>query len=329
MALSLWTGIPMTALARFSAAAQGKQNVEQHTILPDTNSPGVSVTQLFQFQSYFDDTLLEKALLIQSSNEPIVGSTMTEVKIGGYALALHPSSQTPVAVLPLVGGSGAAPSPIILRPGQVYRPHGRPGMGSGNFSTFKMGLPFGWLGGGMATVYVLPSSDAKVDWVGEAPEIIYHRQRMQIVAPAALPANARFNWPLRFPWTQALRGATAISQAGKPIVGIARPTRVLMSLRLASLGAAATMRIIYQGTNDMDLTSAGAVIATPARFTEYVWGQYAANGGAGNLSLNYPVVEMNGEIVRLAADDGGVQLVDMSASALTNAFCDVVRYGIL
>lgn len=327
----------MTALARFSAAAQGKTNIEQHTILPDTDSPGVSVTALYKYQSYFDSTLLEKAILIQSANEPIVGTTMEEIKIGGYALALHPSSQTPVAVLPLVGGSAAAAAPIILRPGQVYRPHGRAHNGApGNFSTFKMGLPFGWLGGGTATVYVLPASDANVDWQGEAPEIIYHRQRMVILAPSGLAAQvaAPYNWPLRFPWGRAVRGAGSISQAGKAIVAVARPTRVLMSLRVNSLLAPATMRLAFQATNDLDLDSVGAPILTSPRFTEYTWGQFSANGGTGDLGTNYPVAEMDGELVRLAADDGGMQLIDMSgvvpaAGDLAGLFVDVVRYGIL
>lgn len=317
----------MTALARFTASARGHSKVQEHSILPDTTSPGVSVTKLFRFQSYFDDTLLQRAILIQSANEPIVGSTMEEVKLGGYALALHPSSQTPVAVLPLVGGSAAQSAPIILRPGQIYRPHGRIGDKQGNFSTFKWGLPFGWLGGGLATIYVLPSSDANVDWSGDNPEIIFHRQRMQIIAPAALPAAVPFNWPLRFPWPHAIRGATNIAQPGQAILGIGQPTRIEMSLRLNVLAASATMRIIFQNTNDFDLDSLGAVIPTSPRFIEYVWGSYAANGGAGNLATNYPVIEMGGEIIRLAADDGGIQLVDMSASTLTSAFVDVVRYG--
>ncbi len=214
----------MTALARFSAAAKGRSNIQQHAILPDTTSPGISVTKLFKYQSFFDGFQLQNAILTQSANEPIVGSTMEEVKIGGYGLALHPSSQTPVAILPMVGGSAAQAAPIILRPGQVYRPHGRIGVAQGNFSTFRWGIPFGWLGGGLATIYILPSSDASVDWSGDAPEIIFQRQQMLVADPttfgAAGPSDAPLNWPLRFPWPNAARGLTPIPQPGQAIVAV-------------------------------------------------------------------------------------------------------------
>lgn len=315
------------AFANFKNMALGQLGVPQvHDILPDTNTPGVAITQLFKYQSYFDSTLLQNAILTQALNEPIVNSTLQKANVGGYSFGLHPSSQCPVAILPTVGGQSASPQAVILRPGQIYRPYGRPGVAAGNFSGFSWGLPFGWLGGGVATLYVFPSSDADVAWPGDA-EVIYQRQRMQIVAPASLPANAPKNWPLRFPWTQAARGAVPISQSGAAIISISNPTRVLMSLRLATLASAATMRAVFQETNDFDLDSLGAVITNPCRFLEYTWGTYAANGGAGNLAVNYPVVELSGEWARLAADDGGVQLVDVSASTLTSAYVDVVRYG--
>jgi len=319
----------MTTLANFSRLARGESVAVQHNILPDTKSPGVAVSALFVHQSYFDSTLLEKALLIQSVNEPIVGSTLKNEQLGGYALALHPSSQTPVAVQPLVGGQAASPQAVILRPGQIFRPNGRPDGLAGNFSGFRWGLPFGWLGGGLATLYVLPSADAEVHWPGASPEIIFHRQRMQILAPASVAAAASKNWPLRFPWTQAVRGSTSISQAGAAIVGIAEPTRVIMSLRLTSLATASDMRIVFQETNDFDLDSTGAVIAAQARFIDQTWGTYAASGITGNLNTAYPLMEiLGGPVSRLAADDGGVALVDISAGGLiTNAYVDVTRYG--
>lgn len=317
----------MTALANFSHLAKGGQTVEQqHSILPDTNSPGVSLTSVFQYQSYFHDTLLQTAILPQAKNEPIVGSTLLKSRVGGYTIALHPSSQTPVAVQMTVGGASASPQTVTLTPGQIFRPNGRPNGSPGGFSGINWGLPFGWLGGGVATLYVFPSADADVSWPGN-PEVIFQRQRMQIVAPGALPANAPFNWPQRFPWVKAFSGTVPVDQSGGPTISVAEPSRILMSLRLASLATNPTMRFLFQGTNDFDLDSLGAVVATPVRFVDYTWGTYAANGGAGNLGTNYPVVELSGEVVRLAADSGGVQLVDLSASTLTNAFVDIVRYG--
>lgn len=326
----------MTALANFRHLARGGQPTEQkHTILPDTDQPGVSSTVLFPYQSYFDTVLLQQALLLQSKNEPIVNSLtpavgtvatpMVKTNVGGYTFGLHPSSQTPVAVQPLVGGQPSSPQPIILKPGQIYRPHGRPHAKNGNFSALNWGIPFGWLGGGVATLYIFPSPDADCAWPGN-PEIVFHRQRMRIVAPAALPANAPKNWPMRFPWTQALRGASSVDQSGQAVIGV-EPTRVLMTLRLASLAAPATMRIIIHESNEFGLDGAGAVIPAEAVFQNFIWGTYVANGGAGNLATNYPVVEPAGPWYRLSADDGGITLVDMSASTLTSAYVDVTRFG--
>lgn len=327
----------MTPLASFRhVASRAGPFEEKYERLPDTHQPGTSVTMLFPYQSYFDDTLLQQALLQQSQNEPIVNSAspalgaptqMVKTNTGGYSFGLHPSSQTPVAVLPLVGGQPASPQPVILKPGQIFRPHGRPGLKAGNFSGLNWGLPFGWLGGGIATLFIFSSPDADVDWPGDDVELIFHRQRMKIADPVALPANAPLNWPVRFPWTQAVRGAGNISQKGQGIVAV-EGTRTVMSLRLGALGAAARMRVLYQGTNDLDLDASGTVIATPVRFQDYVWGSYAANGGAGNLGVNYPVVELPSPSIRLSADDGGVQLVDMSGTgALAGQYVDVVRYG--
>jgi hypothetical protein len=325
----------MTALASFRHLARGGQPVEQkHSTLPDTDQPGVSVTALFPFQSYYDTALLEKALLQQSKNEPIVNSLtpalgavtpMIKTNVGGYTFGLHPSSQTPVAVLPLVGGQPSSPQPIVVKPGQIIRPHGRPHAGNGNFSALQWGIPFGWLGGGMATLYIFPSPDADAAWPS-SPEIIFHRQRMQILAPAALPVAAPKNWPTRFPWTQALRGASSVDQSGQAVIAI-EPTRVLMTLRLTALAAASRMRILMHETNDFGLDANGAVIPGEAIWQDYTWGTYTALAGP-NFVTAYPVVEPAGPWYRIAADDGGISLADVSAAGgLTNAYVDVERLG--
>lgn len=298
--------------------------IQEVPIIPGSNSPGVMVTDIFAFQSYFDSTLLQQAILEQLTNDPIVASTKRRVGIGGYALGLHPSSQTPVAVVLEVGGSAASQQAIVLKPGQIYRPHGKPTEKAGHFSAFTWGLPFGWLGGGHANLYVFPSPDADVAWPGN-PEVIFHRQRMQIIAPAALPTAAPKNWPMRFPWGLATQGTNAVQQYGKPVIAV-EPTRVIMSLRLASLATADTMRILFHEDNDFDLDSTGAVIAGNTRFVDTVWGTYTAHGGA-NLTPNYPLMELESLVARISADDGGMQLVDMSAGTLTNAYVDVTRYG--
>lgn len=326
-----------SAFSTFRAGARGQPVTQEHSQLPDTTSPGTSVTQLFPFQSYFSTTLLQQALLQQSKNQPIVdaktpavgaASPMVVTNTAGYTFGLHPSSQTPVAVLPLVGGQPTSPQPIILKPGQIYRPTGRPLMKNGNFSGLNWGIPFGWLGGGVATLYIFPSPDADVAWPGN-PEVIFHRQRMQIYQPGDLAALAAapFNWPMRFPWPHAIRGADDVDQSGEPTIAV-EPTSVFMSLRTGSLAAAARMRILVQGSNDFDLDEDGDPVLTPVRFQDYIWGSYAVNGGGGDLGTNYPMVELPSPISQVAVDDGGVVLVDMSGTAALNGlFVDVVRYG--
>lgn len=310
----------------FSGAARSEMSLNSTSLVPQTSAPAQQVSRHFEYQSYFDDTELERALLVQNSNEPIVQSTFQEEQIPGYAIGLHPSSQTCVAIQFKVGGQHTSSMPIILRPGQIVRPHGLPpGIKDGSFSGFAWGLPYGWLGGGLATLLVFSTPDADAAWPGNI-EIPFHRQRMQITSIAGAPANARKNWPLRFPWPQALRGVSNIPQQGEAAISI-NPTRVLMSLRLQEMTAVGNMRIIAQESNDFDLDSAGAVIATPVRFKDFVWPTYTDPAIAGNLGAAFPLEWMPNEIVRLAADDGGIALVDLDGGVLTDAFVDVVRYG--
>jgi len=310
----------------FAATARSEKSPKSISLVPETNAPSQQISRLFAYQSYFSDTELERAILVQNPNEPIVQSTLKEEQIPGYAIGLHPSSQTCIALQFKVGGQATSSMPHVMKPGQILRPHGLPpGVKSGAFSGFQWGIPFGWLGGGLATIVVFQTADADVAWPGNI-EIPFHRQRMQITSIAGAPANARKNWPLRFPWTRALRTTSDIQQQGLPAVSI-NPTRTLMSLRLESIATATNMRIIAQETNDFDLDSAGAVIATPARFKDFVWPTYTDPGIAGNLGAAYPLEWMPNEIVRLAADDGGIALVDLDGGVLTNAYVDIVRYG--
>src|SRR5574342_256138 len=319
---------PLSAFENFTEVARSNREVEIRSAVPETNAPVQQISRVFTFQSYFDNTLLERAILSQRPNNPIVDSTLRAEQIPGYSIGLHPSSQTPVAIEFTIGGQPSTSQAIVLRPGQIVRPHGLPrGVAKGAFSGFNWGLPFGWLGGGLATLLVFQTPDADVAWIGNA-EVIFQRARYQILTPAALPANARKNWPLRFPWTQALMGSAAIPQQGIASISISDPTRIIMRLRLASLANPALMRIVFQETNDFDLDSAGAVIATPVSFVEHVWPAYPVSGGGGNLGTQYPLAELTlGPTSRLAADDGGIQLMDLSGGSLSEAYVDIVRYG--
>ena len=150
---------------------------------------------------------------------------------------------------------------------------------------------------------------------------------MVITAPAGLAAlaAARKNWPLRFPWTQAVQGANLVLQGGQANIAV-EPTKTLMMLRLATLAAPATMRIALHETNDYNLDSAGAVIATETVCYDYTWGTWAGSGGGGNLATQYKTDFMPNPMVRLAADDGGMVLVDMTGT-LAGQYVDIVRYG--
>lgn len=313
----------------YSDAALGIEQENTRPVMPDVFSPAIQIPRLFTFQSYHDSTLLENAILQQAKNVPIVQSTLKIDQTPGYALGLAPSSQTPIAVEFLTGAKSGSAT-MLLKPGQVLRPQG-----GTTFTGFRWGLPFGWLGGGLATVLVFTTKEAHVSWA-ENSEVIFHRVRIPVLQPADLTAlgannNARKNWPLRFPWTQALFGASQLSQTGSPVTAIANPTRTLMVLRGASsLGAGSTMRMIYQATNDVGLNSAGAVVNTNPIFEDVTWPVFTSLGTSGNLATQNPFLMRTGGVARLAADDGGLALLDISGfEALTGLFVDFVRYGVL
>jgi hypothetical protein len=330
----------------FDAVALGEaddsdtKGVSRQQLLPNTSSPIIPVNKIFQFQSDFDSTNLEKAIQNQGQGAPIVPSTLTPQQIPGYALGLHPSSQTPVAVQFQAGKHAGSTATYYLKPGQIIRPAGL----LGSFPGFKWGLPFGWLGGGHATLVVLTHPDAHLDWHG-AGEVIFHRARFQIYTLAQISAanglinNAPNNWPMRFPWTQAQRAATGIAnpifQKGNPLLSITDPTRCVLALRgLTTLAAPATMRAVFQGSNDVGLDNTGTVVldntgALGPVFEEVIWPQWAAIGTSGNLFSQVPalILDKNSLFNRLAADDGGLALIDNSGGALANGYVDIVRYG--
>ncbi len=294
----------------------------------ESDAPAFELTGLFTFQSYFDDTLAETAILAQPSNEPIVPSTLSDpIQVSGYGIGLHPSSECPVAVRFQTGAQQGASPTYRLKPGQVIRPHGSMGGQPGSFSGLQWGLPFGWLGGGSATLVVLRTPDAEVFWT-DGPEIIFHRIRLEIVAPGNVPAaaNVPLNWPKRFPWPNATFGANAILQSGQPALAVT-PTRTAMRLRLDVLAAPATMRVLFCGTNDFAQDSAGAVSLADVAAAEVTWGTWD-QAGVATLTTQYQTQMLTGQFERFAADNGGVVLFESSgAGALDTNYVDIVRYG--
>lgn len=295
-------------------------------------APAYEVSGLFNLQSYFHDTLLEKAILAQPANQPIVPSTLSKpVMTAGYGLALTPSSQCPVGVQFYTGGMQGRSGVYRLKPGEVIFPFGRPGDENGQFSGFTWGLPFGWLGGGQATLVVLRTADARVTWGADHNELIYHRMRLKIVEASTLPVgagayNGSVNWPQRFPWPSAVSGTNALNQRGRPGLGVF-PTRTALSLRMATV-VGATMRMYFIGTNDFDTDSAGAATLTGVRAIDINWGTWAQQAGAAApFTSAYQTLMLTGEAERFAADDGAVALAAPAASELVDQFVDVVRYG--
>lgn len=320
----------------FRAARGQISSTGKVQVIADTDSPVVTFTRLYNYQSYFDSALLERAILQQNPQDPIATNTREEVQLSGYGVGLHPSSETPVAVVLKTGGKSGTSSPLILKPGHVYFPSGTErGLG---FSGVSFGLPFGWLGGGMATLIIYQVPSAKSAWDTNA-ELIFHRQRLKVYAPDDLVEppggpgqvyQAPYNWPMRFPWTHAIRGVNNVAQRGQATFAITRPTKVILALRgVDALAAPAPMRLVFQATDDLTRNENGNVVLPDPVYVDVTWPAFASLGGAGNLASADPVLllDHNSPAVRLAANDGGVVCVDGSGGALAGCYVDAVRYG--
>ncbi len=290
--------------------------------------PTMSRVRRFVIQSYFSDALGPNALLPQPTNsEGFVISTVTEEQVRCFGVALHPDSQTPVAVQ-FRGGAGGDSGAYLVKPGEIVRPSG-PMVGP--FDGFKWGLPFGWLGGGVAHLLVLLTPDADVDFTGgRAPEVLFHRLRLLIrdpaVPPAPLPTTP--NWPLRFPWPSAVAslGAVLIDQRGEPSIAIAIPTRMVLRLREGALAAPDTMRMIWTSTDPFDVGGlSGLVVGTDTSYFDVAW---PANGLAAVPA--FPVATLDGPENLLGGDFSYVTLWDFTpGGALVGEYVDIIRYGLI
>lgn len=317
----------MSKISPLTAQQAQSRGLRGLALSGNVDAPAIEVVQKFSFQSYFDSTLGPAALLRQPPNEQIVPSTIDRQDLSGYAVGLHPSSQTPVAVRFLGGEQQGSSATFRLKPGQVLRPFGSPDV-PGKFSAFEWGLPFGWLGGGNAMLVVFRTKDSSVDWLDRS-EVVFHRVRLPIVAPASVPSATTLvkNWPSRFPWPHALRGADALTQRGTPVLSV-NPTRIAMTLRASALTASETMRMYFVGSDEWSETSAGVVdlTAAPPAF-DVVWGTWTSIASA-NFAAQYQTQFLPAEAYRFGLNDGGVVLVDQTGG-LTGSYVDIVRYGVL
>ena len=325
-----------------------------HQIPAGARSPVLEIASTFPFQSWFDSTLLQQAIAIQPAGTKIVAG-IEEAQNGGYSLILHRSSQTPISVT--AKGEGSAPTIYTLAPGQAIAP-----LGDKPFRSFTWGLPYGWLGGGMAKLLVTQQQGEPT--FGDArPEIPFHRARFAIRQPAALATggaggtfnNSPLNWPIRFPWVQS-SNQSGVAQPGAPVLA-PEPTRIVMVLRppLASqvagaspLIAPASMLAIIEGADDFcldaggiggQLDQSGSIQGSFPIQDSFIWPAWTNVGTSGNLAVQNPeltIAEGTGgqALLRLGCSGipftttaVGVTFVDTSGGALAGFFVDVVRYG--
>ena len=266
----------------------------------------------FAFQSYFDSALAEAAILPQPTNQLIVPSTRREAQSKGFAVGVAGMSDTPVAFS--FHGSKRDTGTVFCRPGQIIRP--------GEFDSFEYGLPFGWLGGGRALIYIAHAPDTEMDLGPGGNELIFHRTRLKIEASAANLPTLKRNWPLHFPWSRATSGATVSVQAGNPIIRV-EPTRTLMRLR-SQIAANKLVSLVFRGSREFDEASDGTYTLTNLTST-FVEVSFAASTDA---SLKpYPMAVIPENYLFLACDEGGVTALNLGDATLTDVEIDVVRFG--
>lgn len=334
---------PEFATKQAQKAAQ--KQVQGQPMSGAVKAPGYEVSAVFSLQSYFDDTLMERALFRQAPNQSIVASTLPDepIQVAGYGLALHPSSETPVAVQFETGAQQGRSQTYHLKPGQLIRPQGeKPGQ-PGFFTGFTWGLPFGWLGGGSATLVVLRSPDAHVEWATDHNEVVFHRIRLPIWDPAdpEFPVaggayNGPINWPTRFPWPFAQFGANSLTQRGQPSLAVV-PTTTEMSLRLATVTVAAapadgTMRMYFVGadiwaSSGPNAASKATISLADVRAVDEIWGTWAQQAGApAPFNSAFPTQSLTGAPAKYAANAGAVLLSSLDPQ-LQDAFVDITRFG--
>jgi hypothetical protein len=308
----------------------------------DQGSGIVTLTELFPMQSYFDSTLRHLAVVDQGVGQQISQATVKPQDTAGYGLALHPSSETPVAVKFQKLGMTGATLTVVLKPGQILYPFGRDR--AARFEGFSWGVPFGWLGGGLATLFVLTSPDVELNWPKDDAEVIVQRQRMKIYphttawadVVADTSSSLMQNWPTRFPALTTRRGGNGgvtIDASGRPSIRV-QPTRTMFMLRTKTLAAPATIRFFVVAPEAFE-NAASAVPPVLAAYEELTWGTTANVGGAG-VPDQYMVQEVvGGPLITLGCErsvpNGVIAMVTAANANLEPVgdvvYLDVVRYG--
>jgi hypothetical protein len=288
-----------------------------------------ALTDNFIFQSYFDSTLLETAIVPNNSQgNGIASSTFRDRPVAGVGIALLPMSQTPIAVLPVsLTGDAASQAAVVLKPGEVYYP-------GSTFRSLKYGVPYGWLGGGTVYMVILRENIGDVSATG-SPEMIVHRQRMIVRDGTYNPASLPKNWPARFPWINATNNL-AQAQQGAPFLA-PQFTRVALRLRVTNLAAQGVVRLFVAGTEDFDEqnTAQDAVSAydaptTSGMFYDNFFPVISPSGAqVGGLDLSeFPVTVIGKDFIPPGGDAATAVMLDMTGNTAGNPI-DVIRYGTL
>lgn len=294
------------------------------------------ITKVFPFQSYFDASFETfapnpgSALLPQPTNSGIIQSTLQpQNQSEAYAIGLAPWSEAPIAAQMQVGDAGGLSSPIILRPGEIVAPAGLArGDSFRMFRGLQWGLPFGWLGGGLVSVFLFKSPDSLPQWVYGAKEVCFHAFQTNIIAASAQPPAAqRTNWPTRFPWVKAFRGVgvTAINQANGPNLSVS-PTKTLLRLNGVNLAASEACRVVFWGTDTLDHGADGVTpIANQSTYWEFNW----PTNTAGGWPAHQPMVALPDEFSKIAANSWGITIEALAGGALFGATVNVARFGLI
>lgn len=266
-----------------------------------------AITQIpasFLYQSYFSDALQHTAILPHPPGSSIIDSTLQTADVEGVGVGLHPCSASPVAIRFKGGESDSAE--VILTPGQS--------IDVGEFTSFEWGLPFGWLGGGTAVLYVKHRPEARIAFPEITSDVVFHRTRM--VIDGDFTAALKRNLPGTFPWQNAVSNV-GTPQEGSPIITV-QPTMTLFRLRTATT-APVGLYLRFRGVDDLDVDSAGVDQTTDETVVPL-----ALNG----VPSGFPMAWVTDEIARLTCSAGGVNIVDdANAFGLSGTYIDVVRYG--
>lgn len=270
-----------------------------------------SITQIpttFIYQSY----LAAGRMLLQGVGNPIIDSTRRYAQTPGVGLALHPCSQSPVAVK--FKGGKLDTAVVTLTPGQKII--------TGPFSEFEWGLPFGWLGGGTSVLYVIHNEKADVTFPSVRPVVIFHRLQLTIVN-GNVDAAPVINWPNQFPWSNAIRvsGGNNQPQPAAPIFSV-DPDVALFRLNLTGFLAPVTLTLQIRNVDAFDLKSDPDQTAGYTNVNQFY--DLTFNPVAGP---NTPAVAwLPAEVARLGGDSAAVSILD-TAGVLAGSTVDVIRYG--